>query len=85
MATAVDFFSLSIQQLDNIHAYQLDTEHLPNKSILREVHVAGFFWQLSKNQCATKAICESFHDSCLLASIQLFRWLHAKDQVIKWF
>jgi len=27
MATAVGFLSLLIQQLDNIHAYQLDTEH----------------------------------------------------------
>jgi len=27
VAIAVGFLSLLIQQLDNIHAYQLDTEH----------------------------------------------------------
>jgi len=37
VAIAVGFLSLFIQQLDNIHAYQLDTEHWANKSILREV------------------------------------------------
>jgi len=36
-ATAVGFLSLLIQQLENIHAYQLDIKRWPNKSILRKV------------------------------------------------
>jgi len=35
--------------------------------ICSKIVVGGVFWQLSKNHCVAKAICESFRDSYLLA------------------
>jgi len=44
------------------------------------VHVAGVSWQLSKNQCVAKAICENFRDSYLLAIfIQWLNFFPVKD------